>query len=190
MKAFHKVLLGIGAIFSVLAIAYVYVRHMLNPVKKLIIGVNEVAKGNFDVIIPVSSHDEFGMLTESFNRMIESIRRMISQKKQLLYDVSHELRSPLTRIKIALEMLPESASRQDIAGDIIEMETMIDELLEAARLEQSGTALQLERIEMGPFLLRFLRNLTIVGQVYRFMPGNTNCTLTEIVGFCEKPFVI
>jgi signal transduction histidine kinase len=149
----------------VFSVAYFAIRHILNPVKPLIAGVNEVAKGNFEVNIPSTSHDEFGKLTESFNTMIISIRRMMTQKKQLLYDVSHELRSPITRIKIALEMLPESQSKIDIVNDIAEMETMIDELLESARLDGANGKLQLERVD----LTSLINDLKI--QYREFRPG-------------------
>ena len=142
-------LLPVSAVLLlVFSIVYFAIRHILNPVKPLIAGVNEVARGNLEVNIPSTSHDEFGKLTESFNTMIVSIRQMMVQKKQLLYDVSHELRSPITRIKIALEMLPESESKIDIINDIAEMETMIDELLESARLDGANGKLKLERVDL------------------------------------------
>jgi len=146
-------LLSLGiSLFIVLTVAYVALRQILKPVKYLIKGTQDVASGNLDVVIPCLSHDEFCTLTESFNTMLSAIRNMITQKKQLLYDVSHELRSPITRIKIALEMMPQSQNKSDIANDIKEMEIMIDEILEAARLEQTEIKLQAEQIDVGEFL--------------------------------------
>jgi signal transduction histidine kinase len=59
---------------------------------------------------------------------------MIHARDQLLLDVSHELRSPLTRMKVALALLPEDDNRANLEADVKEMETMISELLELERL--------------------------------------------------------
>ncbi|HEY4575689.1 MAG TPA: HAMP domain-containing sensor histidine kinase, partial [Thermoanaerobaculia bacterium] len=66
-------------------------------------------------------------------------------------DVSHELRSPLTRMKVALELLPAGDKRQRIAADVAEMEAMIAELLELERLRE-GRGLRRERRDLVPLL--------------------------------------
>ena len=76
---------------------------------------------------------------------------MIRARDQLLLDVSHELRSPLTRMKVALELLPEGDKRQRIAADVAEMESMITELLELERLRE-GRGLRRERRDLVPLL--------------------------------------
>src|SRR6185503_13026872 len=65
----------------------------------------------------------------------------------LLLDVSHELRSPITRMKVALELLPESEQRGRISADVRELEAMVTELLELERL-RSGHAVQKEPIDL------------------------------------------
>jgi signal transduction histidine kinase len=171
----------IGAITVILVVVFSLIfsslRRLLHPVKILINGTNAVAAGNLDVTVPVHGSDEFSVLSDSFNKMVAAIRTMLSQKKQLLYDVSHELRSPLTRIKIALEMIPQSDSKTDIKHDVREMEIMIDELLETARLEQSSAALVVhQRID----IVALLRELT---EQYKDV-GNSveiECTLQELI---------
>jgi signal transduction histidine kinase len=69
--------------------------------------------------------------------MVGRVREMIAARDQLLLDVSHELRSPLTRMKVALEMLPRSEQRTGMATDVAEMERMIAQLLELERLRGS-----------------------------------------------------
>jgi signal transduction histidine kinase len=59
---------------------------------------------------------------------------MVQARDQLLLDVSHELRSPLTRMKVALEMLPDGERKQTMTADVGEMETMVTELLELHRM--------------------------------------------------------
>ena len=64
----------------------------------------------------------------------------VSARKQLLLDVSHELRSPITRMKVALEMMPGDALRKNLEEDLLMLESMVTEILETSRLEsQNGS---------------------------------------------------
>ena len=62
---------------------------------------------------------------------------MIRSKDQLLLDVSHELRSPLTRMNVALEFVPDGDTKENIREDLLEMEKMIAEILETERLNSN-----------------------------------------------------
>jgi len=93
-----------------------------------------------------------GKLTESFNTMTKRIREMIHSKEQLLLDVSHELRSPLTRIKVALEFVPDGPTKESIGEDVSDVETMITELLESERLNSDHGRLYLERSDISEII--------------------------------------
>jgi signal transduction histidine kinase len=97
-------------------------------------GVERLSKGDLNVAVPVLTRDEFGVLTDAFNKMVGRVRQMVQARDQLLLDVSHELRSPLTRLKVALALLPEDENRTGLVGDLNEMEAMIAELLEMERI--------------------------------------------------------
>ena len=73
---------------------------------------------------------------------------MISARERLLLDVSHELRSPLTRMKVALEFVPENKSRESLLGDVQEMEQMVTEILETARLKSEHGQLELQTVDL------------------------------------------
>ncbi|HEV8579527.1 MAG TPA: HAMP domain-containing sensor histidine kinase [Thermoanaerobaculia bacterium] len=128
----------------VVFMAYIVIRHALRPLRSLHQGVTRLSEGHLDVVVPSWTRDEFGVLTEAFNQMVRRIREMIRARDQLLLDVSHELRSPLTRMKVALALLPEGEKKQRIAADVSEMETMIAELLELERLRE-GRGISTER---------------------------------------------
>ena len=110
------------------------IRRILRPVRWLNEGVQEVGQGNLNHRVPEKGADELKRLAEAFNDMTQRIRDMLQTKEQLLLDVSHELRSPLTRMKVALEFLPDSQAKTSLAGDMAEMEKMISEILENARM--------------------------------------------------------
>src|SRR5262249_27317409 len=101
-----------------------------------------LSAGELDVVLPRPTRDEFGALTKAFNEMVGRVRAMIVARDQLLLDVSHELRSPLTRMRVAVELLPESPDREHMITDIAEMEAMIAELLELERL-RDGRGVQI-----------------------------------------------
>jgi signal transduction histidine kinase len=141
----HVVMAGI-----ILA-AYLTLRHSLRPLRALHDGVARLSEGELDVVVPSRTRDEFGALAAAFNQMVRRISEMIHARDQLLLDVSHELRSPLTRMKVALELLPAGDKRQRIAADVAEMEAMIAELLELERLRE-GRGLRRERRDLVPLL--------------------------------------
>jgi signal transduction histidine kinase len=136
---------------AVVLTAYAVLTHLLRPLRSLRDGVARLSEGQLDVVLPDSTRDEFGTLTDAFNRMVSRVRAMIGARDQLLLDVSHELRSPVTRLKVALELLPESDQRRRMAADVTEMELMIGELLELERL-RAGRGITTERQDLVPIL--------------------------------------
>ncbi|HET6180966.1 MAG TPA: HAMP domain-containing sensor histidine kinase [Candidatus Sulfotelmatobacter sp.] len=121
-------------IVGVVLTAYWFQKRLLRPVQSLGNGVARMTAGQLNVVLPVVTHDELGVLTTAFNQMVSRVQEMIHARDQLLLDVSHELRSPLTRMKVALALLPEDENKAGLDGDVKEMEAMISELLELERL--------------------------------------------------------
>ncbi|MGD8291111.1 MAG: HAMP domain-containing sensor histidine kinase [Desulfobacterales bacterium] len=118
----------------ILSGAFFAIRWILRPVRWLQEGVQEVGRGNLKHRVPVKRSDELRELAAAFNDMTDRIRVMLHTKEQLMLDVSHELRSPLTRMKVALEFLAEGQAKDSLKSDIAEMEAMINEILETARM--------------------------------------------------------
>lgn len=132
--------------------AFLSIRWILRPVRWLDEGVRQVSRGNLKHRVPVRRSDELRDLAEAFNDMTDRIRNMLHTKEQLLLDVSHELRSPLTRVRVALEFLPEGKARDSIADDVSEMEKMINEILETARRHHLHGNLKLQPTNLETLL--------------------------------------
>jgi signal transduction histidine kinase len=126
----------------VLGGSYLVVRWLFRPLFWLNTGVQEIAKGNLAYQVPVRSTDELGRLTESFNFMATRVSDIVRAREQLLVDVSHELRSPLTRMKVGLEFVKDETVRAQLQQEARELETMVTELLEAERLSSDYGGLQ------------------------------------------------
>ncbi|MDH3205288.1 MAG: HAMP domain-containing histidine kinase [Gemmatimonadota bacterium] len=114
---------------------YLATRYLLRPVRVLTDGVERLRQGDLDVEMQTRRTDELGRLMTSFNEMAGTIRERIRARDRLLMDVSHEIRSPLTRMRVALAMMPDGAARSSVIEDIEETEAMISELLETERLD-------------------------------------------------------
>ena len=140
-------------ILSVLiAIAYFLVRFIFKPVKLLSKCVEDVGRGNLENTLNVNRKDELGKLANSFNSMTNRIKEMLRSRDQLLLDVSHELRSPLTRIKMALEFIEDGDKKSSIENDVKEIEMMATEILETERLKAGHGKLQLEEYDVMKIL--------------------------------------
>lgn len=128
----------------VVVVAHEVIRRALRPVRLLYAAAGRLGEGDLDVVVQHQSRDELGALTDAFNRMVMRVREMIQLRDRLLLDVSHELRSPLTRMRVALALLPEGDKRARMAADVAEMEGMITGILELERL-RDGRGLSLDR---------------------------------------------
>lgn len=138
-------------IVAVVLAAHLVLRQLLRPLRILNDGVARLGGGELDVRLLRTTRDEFGQLTDTFNQMAGRVRDMIVARDRLLTDVSHELRSPLTRIKVTLELLPEDAQRARLAEDVVEMEHMVTELLELERIRMPR-GIKTAREDLTPIL--------------------------------------
>ena len=136
------VVLVIGGIFC-----YWLARYLTTPLLKLRTTTNELAEGNLGARVPTKlakRRDEVGQLGRDFNTMAERLESMVKAQQRLLGDISHELRSPLARLGVALGLARQrSGAEANGALDRIERESdnlneMISQLLTLTRLE-SGT---------------------------------------------------
>lgn len=149
MRAHNQMLLLLLVVMAGVVLAtHLVLRRMLLPLRALGDGVARLGAGDLEVTLPPVAAPEFGALTEAFNGMVRQVRERIRARDQLLLDVSHELRSPLTRMKVALELLPGDQRRAGMAADLAEMEAMVAELLELERL-RDGRALRREPVDVS-----------------------------------------
>ena len=139
----------LGWIVLIQSLAFMGLRRMFGPLRYLMRGVQEISDGNLDFRFPPKGRGEFDFLAYNFNRMADRVQEMLRSKEQLLLDVSHELRSPLTRLKLALEMTPPGEMRESMGRDIVEMETMLTEILETQHLKSAHGKLQLKALDLA-----------------------------------------
>lgn len=129
---FLPIIIGIGLLW--LLIAYLSVRWLFLPIESIREGAARIGEGNFEHRIVDHRHDQLGDLADDINKLASDVRGMLDAKRQLLLGISHELRSPLSRLRLSLEFLEESEHKESLRVEIVEMEQIIATLLEAERL--------------------------------------------------------
>ena len=131
------VLWMVGSSLILFAVAMVFMRNQVRPIRRLAAAADALGKGRDVPTFKLQGATEVRQAATAFNIMRERLLRQISQRTEMLAGVSHDLRTPLTRMKLQLALLPESPELTDLMGDIREMETMVDGYLAFARGEGS-----------------------------------------------------
>lgn len=131
-------LLGLVA-FAVALGAYPIVRRLTKRLEALQKGVERWGDGDLSTRLPMQGQDEVAFLATRFNAAAERVQTLLQSHKALLANASHELRSPLARIRMGLELLgrdhANAPQRAEIARSIDELDQLIDEILLASRLD-------------------------------------------------------
>ena len=115
-----------------------------------------LAAGDMSSKITIRGNDELADLSMSINKMIRDIKTLLNQKQQLLLDVSHELRSPLARIRLLTEMLPEHKNRKKLVDEVVFLEGMISNLLYSDKLSLPYTNVLYENIKTKILITKIL----------------------------------
>ncbi len=130
-------------------------RWMLRPLEIASEAMQRVAAGDLDHRAPVGE-DAAGQMGRTFNHMAERVDALVRGQRQLMAAVSHELRTPLARMRLQVELLADEGASQrrleSLAGDIAEVDALVEELLESARLDQGVLALRRELLPLGEVL--------------------------------------
>ena len=128
-------LVGVAVALGVFPI----IRRLLKRLDVLQHSVQRFGEGDLSARVPVQGHDEVADLSRQFNAAAERIETLVQSHKSLLANASHELRSPLTRIRMGLELMgterPAPTFRVEILRNIAELDQLVDEILLASRLD-------------------------------------------------------
>jgi two-component system sensor histidine kinase CpxA len=146
-------------------ICYLLTRYLTAPVLRLREASQHLAAGDLSTRAASSMErrrDELGSLVRDFNAMAARIEELVSRQRQLIYDISHELRSPLARLNVALD-LGRQRKGNDPAFDHMEQDLeclndMIERLLTVAKLDASTTAVPMQVIDLTELVAQVARS--------------------------------
>jgi two-component system, OmpR family, sensor kinase len=118
--------------------AYPVVRHLTSRLERLRRGVDAWGRGDFVARVPADGSDEVAAVAKSFNKAADHVERLIRSNRALLANASHELRSPLARLRMAIdlyEQAPDENRKEEIVRNLAELDTLVEEILLASRLD-------------------------------------------------------
>ncbi len=156
-------LFGQGLLVAVLVsglVSWALARYLTRPIRYLRAATRQLADGELNVRVTPRigrRRDEIADLGLDFDRMAERLERLLNAQRQLLRDISHELRSPLARLQVALELARKRGQGAERELDRIEqearrLETLIDQLLSLQRLESGSVAPVRETVDLAALL--------------------------------------
>jgi len=155
---------GLSVLLALLvtgAISYLLARNITSPIRQLQTAAQRMAGGDLSARVAKNvgkRRDELGELGSDFNGMAEEIDRLLSTQQRILRDVSHELRSPLARLQIALGLARKAAGdlcekdHDRIEKEIVRLDELIGQVISLVRLEDSGQELNTSGVQLSAVL--------------------------------------
>lgn len=158
------------ALFATSAVAAMLAWYYTIPIRKLHRAMQKTAQGDFVLNMRTAvghQHDELGELASQYDEMAAKIANLIARQKRLFHDVSHELRSPLARMEIAVGLADKEPTRtaemlKRIEHEIEVLDGLVDELLTYARLDEAAT-ISFESADLMPILETIADNARFEG---------------------------
>ena len=156
----------------ILAIAvWFWVRPVWRDLEALRKTARALGEGHFESRAPQARSPAFELLTETLNGMAERTQRLIAMQKELSSAISHELRTPIARMRFAVEMLPDADTaderervRQMMSDDLEELDNLIDASLTYSRFEREQPELHLTRVDLEEWLNESVDAIRILGK--------------------------
>ena len=157
-------------------IAILFLKNQTKPIVKLAKAAEKFGKGDYVNEFKTSGALEIRKASYEFDRMAKRINRHLKQRSEMLSGISHDLRTPLTRLKLQLAMLSQKDISKNMSNDIDEMEKMLNDYLEFSKTQSQEETVKiditklLEKIELNINN----KNLTITKVDQIFINGRPN----------------
>lgn len=155
--AFRGVVSLLVVFFGILAAGSAFVaRRLTARLEALEAGVSRFGAGELGARVAVRGHDEIARLAERFNASADRIERLVEAQRRVLRNASHELRSPLARLRMALELIRERGAGdgriEGAVADIAELDGLVDDILLASRMEDESASIERAPVDLAALL--------------------------------------
>ena len=141
---------------------------VVSPILKIAGTITQFGEGNLSARVNTKRKDEIGQLGRSFNRTAERLERLIVSERRLLGDISHELRSPLARLKFAVKLARKStdtnAALDRIERDINRITSLVSDIVEITTMEGDPTVKEMGNIRLGEVVDEVVRDCSLEAQ--------------------------
>ena len=134
-KTILNILISLDIIALILI--FLYILKLLSPLKVITKKITSFSNGDFTSRTNINSNDEIGLLSKTFDNMANNLENQIKTKEELLRDIGHELRTPITKGKFAVEKIQNETQKELLQKIFIDLETLTNELIELEKLNSN-----------------------------------------------------
>ncbi|WP_457745643.1 ArsS family sensor histidine kinase [Sulfurimonas sp.] len=145
----------------ILVAIFMLILKIIYPLKRISTKLKAFGEGKYTTRVDIDTKDEIGKLSQTFNTMAQNIQALIASRERLLRDIAHELKTPLTKSKLALEMMPESKYKNMLFKTNKEMQRLIHELLHIEKLNANTYSFKHEKFSTETLITESLSKLFI-----------------------------
>jgi signal transduction histidine kinase len=141
---------ALSAAAILVAVFWFVMTRLTGPLRRLVGAADRLGRGEDVAALPMQGPVEVRELTSGFNRMQDRLTRFVTDRTRVLAALGHDLRSPLTAMRVRAEMVDEEETRDSLVASVEEMQSMVDATLTFARGLTGNEAV--ETVEFGEFL--------------------------------------
>jgi len=156
----HLLVIGLVVLFC-----YALAHYLTKPLRQLRTAVERLGRGDLTARAAESRKDELGDLAAAFNRMADHIQTLLAAERRLLFDISHELRSPLARLSVAVELARSSDGSAPpldrIQKEADRLNALIREMLEVTRTEGEPSRLKADPLRLDELVAALVDDCSI-----------------------------
>src|SRR6266536_2889725 len=160
-------LAGLSAAIIALALARFLARGLTQPLRDMAEAASGMARGDYRHRVDVASRDEVGRLAVAFNRMAGEMEGLERLRRDLVANVSHELKTPISALRARLENLLDGVEEPDpiLIGVMLQqterLSRLVDQLLDLSRLESGDVPLEIEPVSLGLLVERVVKEVEV-----------------------------
>lgn len=159
---------GVMAVLIFALVSWLLARMLTRQIRPLRTAAQRMADGDLSGRVEIKGRDEISALGADFNLMAERLNDLLQSQRQLVRDISHELRSPLARLRVALALAERAEDRSKALGRIEreadELERLITELLSLARLESGQAGLERKPLRLDELVAGVVKDADFEAQ--------------------------
>ncbi|TLD84566.1 HAMP domain-containing histidine kinase [Helicobacter sp. MIT 11-5569] len=151
--------------FLILLLTFSVILALLHPLKILQSSLEAFGQGNYKIHIPVSKEPQQAKLAESFNMMCAKISKLMLAREFVLRNIGHELKTPISKAKIALELMPENPQKELVGKCIYNLDNLTSQILMFEKIQEGKDLLFLEDFDVETLLIKTLEQLFIEEEI-------------------------
>jgi len=167
----RALLWSLAIVAMLLAAAFAFARYLARPLRQLNAAVDELGRGGTPAPLPETGPSEIAAVNRRFNAMLANLTQIERDRALLLAGVSHDLRTPLARLRLGVELQGDAAARAGMVADIEEMDRIVGQFLDFSRTDDPS---ERSVAELDPIVRGCVERFVAAGHDVSFTPGSVH----------------